>query len=57
MLDTEQIDDLGSDTAAPVEEQGAGESPTEDIQAAQAHEHDPLPHAPEDDEGDNPTRT
>ncbi|OLT42431.1 hypothetical protein BJF86_15060 [Serinicoccus sp. CNJ-927] len=33
MLDTEQIDDLGTETPSSVEEQAVGESPTEEIQS------------------------
>ncbi|WP_298751908.1 hypothetical protein [uncultured Serinicoccus sp.] len=57
MLDTEQIDELGSDHAAPVEEQGEGEAPTEEIREAQARQGDALPHASDGDEdGDTPSR-
>lgn len=57
MLDTEQIDDLGTDTPSPVEDQGAGESPTEEIEAARSREHDAIPHAADEDgEDDSPRR-
>jgi len=57
MLDTEQIDDLGTDTPSPVAEQGTGESPTEEIEAARSREHHALPHAADEDgEDDTPRR-
>lgn len=58
MLDTEQIDDLGTETPSSVEEQAVGESPTEEIQSAREHSHDTLPHNDNDndDDGDGDER-
>lgn len=42
MLPTETIDELASDDGVPVEEQGQGETPAEEIEAARAKADQPL---------------
>ena len=55
MLDSDEIDDLGTEEPPAIEEQGVGETPTEEIEAARRRSDDPLSGgAPERTDGDEP---